>query len=114
MHERRHQGKVRKQELGPNWRRTNQYPVRDVLVENGRMGFRFFCDCRKCMDPYANHNLAVGWMINYLLVLPAEDEELMNQWEWKIIKRRGEIIRRVTFVRRRPGRHPRRSQLHLP
>jgi hypothetical protein len=91
-------GKVRKQELGPNWRRTNQFPVRNVLVENGKMDFRFFVDVRKCMDPYWNHNLAVGWMINYLLVLPAEDKELMNQWEWKIIKRRGEIIRRVTFV----------------
>jgi len=96
-------GRVRAQELGPNWRRSNQYPVRNILVENGKMDFRFFVDVRKCMDPYTNHHLAVGWMINYILVLPAEDKELMNAWEWKIIKRRGEIIRRVTFVEGEPA-----------
>ncbi len=53
--------------------------------------------------PTANHNVGIGWMINYLLVLPAEDPELMGQWEWKIIKRRGEIIRRVTFVKGEPA-----------
>ena len=35
--------------------------------------------------------------------LPAEQKELMNDWEWKIIKRRGEIIRRVTFVEGAPA-----------
>ncbi|MFB3891546.1 MAG: alpha-amylase family protein, partial [Phycisphaerae bacterium] len=96
-------GRVRKQELGPNWRRTNQFPIRNILVENGKMDFRFFVDVRKCMDPWMNHNLAVGWMINYIVILPAEEKELMNEWEWKIIKRRGEIIRRVTFVEGEPA-----------
>lgn len=96
-------GRVRKQDLGPKWRRPNQYPVRNVQVENGKMDFRFFVDVRKCMDPYWNHNLAAGWMINYIVILPAEEKELMNAWEWRIIKRRGEIIRRVTFVEGQPA-----------
>ncbi|HZK80542.1 MAG TPA: alpha-amylase family protein, partial [Humisphaera sp.] len=96
-------GRVRKQAYGPNWRRCCQYPVRNILVENGKMDFRFFVDVRKCMNPFGNHRLAVGWMVNYLLILPAEQKELMNEWEWKIIKRRGEVIRRVTFVEGDPA-----------
>jgi hypothetical protein len=97
------EGKVRKQSLGPNWRRPNQFPVRNVLVEDGQMNFRFFCDLRKAMDKYYNHDVGIQWMINYILILPAEQKELMNEWEWKIIKRRGEIIRRVTFVDGKPA-----------
>ncbi|MGA2066083.1 MAG: beta-galactosidase [Thermoguttaceae bacterium] len=98
------QGRVRKQGLGPHWRRASQNPIRDVNVTDGRMRIRLFCDVRKAMDPYSNHNLGLGWMLNYLLVLPADEPELMNQWEWKIIKRRGEVIRRVTFVPGGPAR----------
>jgi len=96
-------GRVRQQELGPYWRRTSQHPIRNILVENGKMDFRFFVDVRKCMGPYWNHHLATGWMINYIVILPAEEKELMNEWEWRIIKRRGEIIRRVTFVEGEPA-----------
>jgi hypothetical protein len=92
------QGKVRKQDPSSYWLRPQQNPIRDVPVTDGRMKIRLFCDVRKAMDTFSNHNIGVGWMINYLLILPAEDQELMGQWEWKIIKRRGEIIRRVTFV----------------
>jgi len=97
------EGKVRKKGLGPYWRRTHQHPIRNVTVTDGQMNIRFFCDVRKAMDKWANHDIGTGWMINYLLVLPAEQRELMSAWEWKIIKRRGEIIRRVTFVKGDPA-----------
>ena len=96
-------GRMRKAGLGGNWRRCCQFPIRDVNVEDGKMRFRFYCDVRHAMDPYANHTLAVGWLINYMAILPAEDRELLNEWEWKIIKRRGEIVRRVTFVEGDPA-----------
>ena len=97
------QGRVRKQGLHGNWRRPCQNPIRDVNVTDGQMRLRLFCDVRRAMDTYANHNIGIGWMLNYLVILPADDPELMNQWEWKIIKRRGEIIRRVTFVKGGPA-----------
>jgi hypothetical protein len=97
------QGRVRKTGLVPNWQRPNQNPIRDVNVTDGQMKIRLFCDVRNSMDTYANHNVGIGWMINYLVILPAEEPELMGQWEWKIIKRRGEIIRRVTFVKGAPA-----------
>jgi hypothetical protein len=97
------EGRVRRQGLGPNWRRPCQFPVRNVQVEDGQMNLRFFCDCRKAMDKYANEKIGIGWMINYLVILPADQRELMNQWEWRIIRRRGEIIRRVTFVKGDPA-----------
>lgn len=97
------EGRVRKMGLGPNWRRPMQHTIRDVQVEDGQMNLRFFCDVRKAMDPYANHSLGTGWMINYIVILPAEDRDALNEWEWKIIKRRGEIIRRVTFVEGDPA-----------
>jgi hypothetical protein len=97
------QGKVRKQSLHGHWRRTMQHPIRDVNVTDGQMRLRFFCDVRKAMDTYFNHNIGLGWMLNYMLILPADERELMGQWEWKIIRRRGEIIRRVTFVKGGPA-----------
>jgi len=97
------EGKVRKQGLHPYWRRTQQNPIRDVAVTDGQMRLRLFCDVRKAMDNFQNHHIGLGWMLNYLVILPAEERELMNQWEWKIIKRRGEIIRRVTFVKGGPA-----------
>ena len=98
------EGQVRKQGL----RRIGGGPPRTrsatCNVTDGQMNIRFFCDVRKAMDPFCNHNIGIGWMINYLVILPAEERELMNEWEWKIIKRRGEIIRRVTFVEGDPAR----------
>ncbi|MFB3893853.1 MAG: beta-galactosidase [Phycisphaerae bacterium] len=96
-------GRVRKQDLGSDYARSHQYQLRNILVTDGKMDFRFFANVRKAMDPYQNDKLNLGWQINYLLILPAEEKELMNEWEWKIIKRRGEIIRRVTFVQGDPA-----------
>jgi hypothetical protein len=96
-------GRVRKEGIQSDYRRCHQIPMRNIQVENGKMDFRFFADVRKCMDPYANDKLNLGWAVNYLVILPNEEKELMNQWEWKIIKRRGEIIRRVTFVEGQPA-----------
>ena len=91
-------GRLRKQDLGADYRRCHQFPIRNVIVDNGKIDFHFFANVRKCMDPYPNDKLSIGWIVNYIVILPAEERELMSQWEWKIIKRRGEIIRRVTFV----------------
>ncbi|MFB3892410.1 MAG: alpha-amylase family protein [Phycisphaerae bacterium] len=96
------QGRVRNKDLGPNWRRPDQFPVRNIVVDNGQMKFRFYADLRQCMGPHWNFNLAAGWQINYIVILPADRKELMDQWEWRIIRRRGEIIRRVTFVKGEP------------
>ena len=96
-------GRMRKQDLTADYMRAHQYPVRNVLVENGKMDFHFFVDVRKCMDPYTNDKLHLGWHVNFIVILPAEEKDLMNAWEWKIIKRRGEIIRRVTFVEGAPS-----------
>ena len=97
------EGKVRQKGLGPYWRRPFQHPIRNVTVADGQMNIRFFSDVRKAMDKWSNHNVGTGWMINYIVILPAEERELMNAWEWKIIRRRGEIIRRVTFVEGQPA-----------
>ena len=93
------QGRVRHKGLAPDWRRPEQYPVRNITVEDGQMKFRFFADLRKCMDPHWNYKLAAGWQVNYIVILPAERKGLLDEWEWRIIKRRGEVIRRVTFVK---------------
>ena len=97
------EGRVRKKGLGPYWRRTRMHRIRNVTVTDGQLNIRFFCDVRRAMDTYSNWKIGIGWMINYLLVLPAERKELLGQWEWKIIRRRGEVIRRVTFVEGDPA-----------
>lgn len=97
------EGRTRKQDLGPNWRRPNQHQIRNVIVEDGQMNIRFFVDVRKAMDKFANHDVGTGWMINYIVILPANEKELLSEWEWRIIKRRGEVIRRVTFVPGEPS-----------
>ncbi|MCL2646598.1 MAG: beta-galactosidase [Phycisphaerales bacterium] len=107
-------GRVRKQGLGPNWQRCCQFPVRGINVENGQMRVRFFADVRKAMDKYFNHTIGTGWMVNYMLILPAEQRELMDQWEWKIIKERGEIIRRVAFVKGDPAVTHSEGRLPVP
>ncbi|MCL2645857.1 MAG: beta-galactosidase [Phycisphaerales bacterium] len=96
-------GRVRKQSLRPDFRRCSQYPIRTINVDNSQMRFRFFCDVRKSMDNYKNHNIGTGWFISYIIILPVEDRTAMDAWEWKIIKRRGDIIRRVAFVEGDPA-----------
>ncbi len=91
-------GRVRKKGLTGNWRRVTQQPIRNVEVNDGKMDIRFFADVRKTMNNYRTADTGVGWHINYIVILPAEERELMNEWEWKIIKKRGEKIRKVTFV----------------
>ncbi|MCL2645855.1 MAG: beta-galactosidase [Phycisphaerales bacterium] len=91
-------GRVRKTAMNAWWRRVVQYEIRDVLVENGQMKFRFFGDIRNSMNPYRNYALSAGWQIQDLVILPAEDKDVFARETWKMILRRAEIIRRVTFV----------------
>ena len=91
-------GRVRKMGMRAWGRRVTQHEIRDVLIENGQMKFRFFGDIRHSMNPYRNYGLSAGWQIQNLVILPAEDKEVFARETWKMILRRAEIIRRVTFV----------------
>ncbi|MCL2639768.1 MAG: hypothetical protein FWD53_02890, partial [Phycisphaerales bacterium] len=91
-------GRVRKTAMNSWWRRVVQYEIRDVLVLDGQMKFRFFGDIRHSMNPYRNYALSAGWQIQNLVILPAEDKDVFARETWKMILRRAEIIRRVTFV----------------
>ena len=95
--------RVRKQNVGTSWRRPYQHPIKNVIVEDGQINIRLFADVRKAMDKYRNYEVGTGWMISYLVILPTEEKEAMSEWEWRIIKRRGEVIRRVTFVKGDPA-----------
>ncbi|MCL2640130.1 MAG: beta-galactosidase, partial [Phycisphaerales bacterium] len=91
-------GRVRKMGMRAWGRRVTQHEIRDVLVIDGQMKFRFFGDIRHSMNPYRNYALSAGWQVQNVMVLPAEDKELFARETWKMILRRAEIIRRVTFV----------------
>ncbi|MCL2639767.1 MAG: beta-galactosidase [Phycisphaerales bacterium] len=91
-------GRVRKMGMRAWGRRVIQNEIRDVLVLDGKMQFRFFGAIRASMNPYRNYNLSAGWQIQNVVILPAEDKDVFARETWKMILRRAEIIRRVTFV----------------
>ncbi|MFB3893885.1 MAG: beta-galactosidase [Phycisphaerae bacterium] len=81
------QGRLRNKEMGQKGQRTI---IRDVEVQDGTLAVRFFCNPRTAAN--------VKWDVDYLLVLPAQDKELVNQWEWKLIRERGIRVRQVAFA----------------
>ncbi len=91
------QGKVRKR----GFNGMEQIP--NVVVSDGKIRIRFFCDVRGPAQAWQLWDIGTSWSISYLLVLPAEDKEGLNDWEWKIVKEKAQRIRQVTFVEGDPA-----------
>ncbi len=91
------QGKVRKRAF------NGMEQVPSVVVQDGKIRLRLFCDVRGPAQAWQHWGIATSWAISYLLVLPSEDKDGLNAWEWKIVKRKAERIRQVTFVEGDPA-----------
>ena len=86
------EGRLRKKKVGERGQRA---VIRNVVVQDGTLNLRLFCNPRESGN--------VKWAINYLIVLPAEEKELVNQWEWKLILKHGIRVRQVAFAEGDPA-----------
>ncbi len=96
------QGKVREKTVKPGETKVDRHEIRNVVVTDGKLDIRLFADLREASGIYKDYNIGAAWMINYLIVLPAEEKDKMLEWEWRIISEKSRKIRQVTFVQGEP------------
>lgn len=87
-----------KKGLDDNWRRCNMYRLDDVEVRDGQLNLRLYADRRMAMNRVDVWELGVGWMINYLLVIPSDERDQIKAEQWRLINDRGRKVRQVVFV----------------
>ena len=86
-----------------SWARCSRFLVNDVEVKDGQLTLRFRADRRLSMNEVAPYNLGCGWVINYLVLCPGEDPEILNQEEWRLILERSKRVRQLTFEPGKPA-----------
>ncbi|KPJ55872.1 MAG: hypothetical protein AMS16_03475 [Planctomycetes bacterium DG_58] len=91
------EGRTAHKKMRQNWARCNRFLINDIEVADGQLNLRFFADRRLSMNEVAPYNLACGWLINFLVLCPAEDPEIQRQEEWRLIMERSKRVRQLTF-----------------
>ena len=108
LHLQRRNQRTRPQE-GPRIesRRCSQSPSAASTSRYGQLSIRFFADTRKAMDKYYNHLVGTGWMIN-LHADPSRRRQRAHEpmGAGRSSSARGDIIRRVAFVKGDPAVRP--------
>ena len=84
-------------DLRADWARCNRVLINDVEVNDGQLNLRFFADRRVAMNEVEPANLGCGWLVNFVVLCPAEDPEVQRQEEWRLIMERSKRVRQLTF-----------------
>ena len=91
------EGRTVKKGLNDNWEKCDRFRIEDMEVNDGQLNLRFYADRRVGMNEVASYNVGCGWMVNYLVLCPAENKETLREEEWRLIVEKSRRVRQLAF-----------------